>query len=680
MKKSLVIVFSIILISSFFVYGVYAQETNVVENNLPVEVPENALASSVGYVSPGGEVVPVSDETAIEEKKVAELVKEAETFNEELSVDAGITPDSGLYFVEDKILSNFRGDLENREKKIAEMRELAPRCGQGDIEACESMRKSFDRYQEHAEKFKSKVSPDEKEEALRSSEAIRGTFVREIAQYVPPTEKDEFVRDIVKTEDEIVTAAEIAGKIKELCVQLADLDPNEYSRVCRIEGDAPDWRKALDKDLTEKQREEALKFGEIMSQCFETAGQNCRCEEIPFTDFAKTCSIAAPLATACEIENNEEACAKLDSLEMPELPDYLQDIMDKLEGGMAEDKYGMFLPPECEEANAKTPKECAKIMINTHAPEECRQALLDADVQNEREGREICEKIMFEKNAPEECISAGVKDPRECGNYMFKMNAPQECIDAGITGNEKNAPMECQKIMESKFRGEFGEFGGPAGGCAPGTICVPGSQFAPGTGPGFSGARNCAGIQDSEERLKCYDGAGQFVQEFRGDFEKNFGEMQNQQRQCAEECGRKNSAWDFSGGNCVCKAPNFQEYQQQNVDNFRQDFNAPGFNNFQGDFRDGQFIPPQGFQPPQGFNYPQPPQDYQYPQPPAPTTTTTTEPAPTTTTTTTEPAPTSTTSEPAPSAPSEPAPAPTGAVISGGVISNNKFLRFWFWG
>ena len=453
---------------------------------------------------------------------------------------------------------------------------------------------------------------------------------------MPAGEKDEFVREIVLGEKDIETAAEIASKISELCSQLSKLDPSQYEKVCRIEGDAPDWRKKLDKDLTEEQRAEALKFGEIMSQCFETAGQNCKCEEISYPDFAEACSIAAPLATACEIENNEDACEQLDDLEMPELPDYLQDIMDELEGGMSESKYGMFLPPECEDAGAKSPKDCAKIMINTHAPEECRPALLAANVQNERQGREICEKIMFEQNAPPECVEAGITNSGECGKYMFKVNAPQECIDAGMDGSSKTDPMACRKFMESQFSGEG------QGGCAPGTVCVPGSQWAPGTGPNMrNSGGDCKSISDPMKRLECYEGATQYVQGYRNDFQENFNKIDRPQ-------------FDVNRP---------QEFEQRYEERFRQDYQQPYQ---QGDFQGGQFQPPQQFQQPQDYQqqypqpgtYQQPPQDYQQP------TTTTTEPA----TTTTD------------SGTSSSDGGSEGGSITGGVISNSGFLRYWFFG
>src|SRR3989344_8605496 len=588
MQKRSWAIFSLVFLISFIsIAGVFAQDaidTNVAENNLPVEVPENTLASSVGYVSSDGDEVDLT-----EDDEVNVLVEEAKNFDEQLSVEAGITPDSSFYFVEDKILAPFRDDSVNRERKIAEMQIMV---SEGKIDEAQ---KSFERYQRYADDFERDVSPEERDMALQSSRAIRGIAIRDIAQNMPPEQKDEFVREIVLGEKDIATAAEIASKISELCSQLSKLDPSQYSKVCRIEGDAPDWRRKLDADLTEEQRQEALKFGEIMSQCFETAGQECRCEEISYPEFAETCSVAAPLATACEIEKDETACEQLENLEMPELPEHLQDIMDEIEGGMSESKYGRFFPPECEDAGAKSPKECGEIMIRTHAPEECRPALLAANVQNEREARGICEKIMFERNAPPECVGAGITNPEECGEFMFERNAPQECIDAGIDGSSKTDPMACRKFMESQFSE------GP-GGCAPGTDCSGPGGYARGTGPNMrSSGGDCRSISDPMERLGCYEGATQYVQEFRGDFEKNFGDTQTLQNNCARDCGAKNSAWNFKNGNCVCEAPNFQEFEQQHVDKFRQDYSQDFRQEVHGDFKDGQYQRPQGMMPPQEF-------------------------------------------------------------------------------
>ena len=392
----------------------------------------------------------------------------------ELQETEGITPDSALYFF-DEFLDRFGNDLNIREEKIAEIKAMIQA---GKIEEAKI---ALQNYLEHAENLEEDVSPEESEEVRRSAAAIYNTL-QEIENEIPDDEKEEFFDDVIEREGRIITASEIAGKIKELCETLSKIDPLEYSRVCKLEDDASDWQKKLDKDLTEEQRKEAIKFGEIMSQCFRTSGQECRCDEIPFTEFAEMCSIAAPLATACEIENDEEACEQLNNLEMPELPEHLQDVFDRLEGEISESQFESHMPKECSEAGATNPKECMRIMIQTHAPEECRDALIEANVQNEREAREICEEIMFEINAPEECIEAGLRDPKECGKLMFTVNAPEECVEAGLTGEHRSDEKKCREIMNGLERGEGNR------------------------GRGGSGV-NCRQIENSEERLKCYDSA-----------------------------------------------------------------------------------------------------------------------------------------------------------------------------
>ncbi|MEK6842281.1 MAG: hypothetical protein AABX84_00540, partial [Nanoarchaeota archaeon] len=381
-----------------------------------------------------------------------------------------------------------------------------------------------------------------------------------------------------------VTSSEIASKIKELCEQLSKLDPLEYSRVCGTGDDSPDWKKRLDKDLTEEQREEAEKFGEIMLECFKTSGQQCRCEEIPFKDFSEMCLIAAPLATACETEGDEEACEQLDDLEMPDLPEHLQDVFDELEGRVAGAQFELHIPRECEEAGATNPKECMRIMIQTHAPEECREALIEANAQNEREAREICERIMFELNAPEECIEAGLRDHKECGKLMFRLNAPQECVDAGLTGEHRSDSKKCQEIMDSLRGG--GEHRGSFGG-------------------------NCAGIQNSEERLRCYDDAAQGISRT---FERG-AEQGGPPGGWPEPCQEANALTRES-----CEQVMRQQFEGQHEGEFNQGQfeNQEGqgeFNQFQGE----GFVPPEGFIPPEGFVPPESTTTQPIPSEPTPT-------------------------------------------------------------
>ncbi len=518
LKRRVFILLTLLLIISLTAFT-YAQEAGTVGDNGTTEI---------GVID--GEQI----------KNVEEEYKDAQ-----LESGAGITPDSAFYFVEDNILSKFRGDLENREKKIAEIKAM---INEGKIEEA---RVALERYNGYADKLEKEADPSKRDEARRSAAAIRNTL-REIEDKIPEDDRGKFVDEVLNKEGRIVTAVEIAGKIKDLCEQLSNLDPLEYSRVCRVDGDTPNWQKKLDKKLTAEQRVEAKKFGEIMSECFRTAGQQCKCEEIPFPDFASACSIAAPLATACEIKGDEKACKEMDNLKMPELPPHLQDIMDELENNVGNERFDLHIPKECKDAGATDRESCFKIMFKLNAPEECVTALEKGEiiVTNEREAREKCEEIMFKTNAPEECITAGLKDPKECGKLMFKTNAPEECVTAGLTGENRNDHKKCEEIMKG-LRGEEGQ-----------------GKFEQG---GFGG--NCKELQDSEERLKCYDGAIQGVR----NFDERYRETKDRERQCAESCLSKQEAWDFTNGQCTCRAGEQREY---NFDQRREErFGKPeGFN------------------------------------------------------------------------------------------------------
>jgi hypothetical protein len=354
----------------------------------------------------------------------------------------------------------------------------------GDIE---SAKKALKIYMKSAEKLEKEVDPSRRDEALESVEAIKGVMF-ELDNLIPPEDKKDF-DGIIGQETSIATAAEIASKINELCRELSELDPNLFYDNCMTDDDGPEWQKDMFDDLTEDQKEEAEKFGEIMSDCFESSGQDCKCEEIPFPSFANACSRAAPLATACDIDGDEKACEKLDNLDMPALPPHLEEVMRKLEGGMNEKKYEMHMPKECQESGITNPEDCGKIMITQHAPEECKEALLNANVKSEHEGREICEKIMYELRAPPECIERGITEDEECKDFMWGIgNRPKECQE-----NQIHDFRDCKKFLEDGGPGMKGpEKGGP------------GMNF------------NCREIDDPMERLDCYDGASSQVGSYQG--------------------------------------------------------------------------------------------------------------------------------------------------------------------
>jgi hypothetical protein len=367
----------------------------------------------------------------------------------ELSGNAGLTPDSSFYFLENLVESVLVGDnpetaLKYKEEKILELKQMVE---SGDQEAA---KKALKRVEKYNLIIKKEVSPGIEKKVRSSSKAVKNVL-KGLDNDLKGDEWDD-VRDSVdensKEEDKIALAAKISTKISDLCKALSDLDPLEYSKVCKTDDDAPRWKRDLDDQLTAKQRKEAEQFFVIMSACFENP-RECRCEDISIKPFAEKCAVFAPLVADCD-EGNEDACDEMEKLGDPIdlLPDYLQDVMDDLEDRYDDAKYDNRMPKECSEAGATTREACMRVMFQTHAPPECQEALEDGRINptNEREAREACESIMFESEAPEECIEAGLKDHRKCETFMFKLDAPQECIDAGLTGSGSNDWKKCEQI------------------------------------------------------------------------------------------------------------------------------------------------------------------------------------------------------------------------------------------
>lgn len=434
--------------------------------------------------------------------------------NAELEETEGITPDSAFYFVDD-FFDRFADEVRVREEKVAEIKAMIE---EGNFEAA---RKALERYRKHAENLEREISPDQRAEARRSAAAIYNVL-KSLESQIPESDRREFVDDIIEREGRIVTAVEIANKIKKLCEDLSELDPLQYSRVCKTSDDSPDWQQRLDRDLTEEQKKEAKEFFDIMLQCFETSGGTCRCEDISVTPFANKCSQIAPLAFACDVEGDEAACDKMDEIEDEEpiedlLPDYLKDVLRSIEDRFEDEQFDNHAPRECREVGATTKEECMNVMFRLDAPPECVEALERGDISldNEREARESCEAIMFDLDAPFECKDAGLTDFRECGKLMFRLNAPQECLDAGLTGEHRSDERKCKEIA-----GGFDDHGGPN------------------SGPGFG--FNCQEIQNPEERLACYDGASSQVDSSHGGFDdENYNgpcftnnDWENKKREC----------------------------------------------------------------------------------------------------------------------------------------------------
>jgi hypothetical protein len=368
----------------------------------------------------------------------------------ELKADAGFfAPDDFLYFIDGLLEDILVGDdpekaLMYKEEKISEAKQMIEK---GNVEAA---KKAFTRVNKYSEILQKEVSPELEKRTRESSKAVKEVF-DDLEDDIKGEEWDD-VRELVeehgKTEDRIALAAKVSTQIQELCTTLSELDPVEYSRICRTENDAPKWKRELDEELTEDQRNEAKNFFGIMTSCFNNP-RECPCDKIKIDSFSKKCEEIAPLAADCD-EGDENACEQMEEMDdiIDLLPPHLQRAMEAVEDKFRDSEFDNHMPPECTKAGATTREACERIMFKENAPIECIQAFEDKnfDFQNEKEAREACEKIMFEENAPIECIEEGLTDHEECGKFMFQLDAPEECIEAGLTGAGRNDWEKCDLI------------------------------------------------------------------------------------------------------------------------------------------------------------------------------------------------------------------------------------------
>ncbi len=530
--------FMLLALSISFVYAEDSTDTSVSSEEISDEIQD---ASSQDAVSEEED----SDLSDITEEEVRDELGTGGSVNEFDRFVDGI----------------FKDDEGYSRERAAEIRTL---LSEGKYEEAKAL---LAEYEQSAEKFEKEVKPEDKDEAERRSKVIRKAY-GDIINDIPPEYRDDFNK-IRVAEKKIGTAAEIAGKIKELCETLSKLDPDQYSRTCKSDDDSPDWQKKLDRKLTEEQKKEVKAFIGIMTQCMKDA-TNCKCQDISVEAFADKCTEVAPLYAQCQ-KGDEAKCEEADKLSEgieDVLPDYLQEALADIEDDFEGAQYDNHAPKICRERKVTSRIECMKLVISEGSedddgpPPECRKVLLDAidkGITSERELREKCEGEMYKIKAPQECIDAGITNFKDCGRHEFESSAPQECIDAGLTGESPSDGRKCQKIMDELGRDREGPDG---------------------EGRGQRGGFNfdCRQIQDSDERLKCFDGAVSSFREGpdgegRGFDEKRFRETKEKERECANSCQEKNVAWDFTGGQCTCREGERREYR----DDFRQPRGPEGF-------------------------------------------------------------------------------------------------------
>jgi hypothetical protein len=475
---------------------------------------------------------------------------EEEISEEEIEDELG---DGGSINGVDRFIDGiFQSDLENMRERFAEVRTL---IREGRIDEA---KKLLAHYKKVADNLEREVRPEDRDQAVRLTKVIQEAIENLEDRIV---DEEEF-NIISEKAENVEKAAEIASKIQELCKQLHDLSAwDEFERVCKTDDEGPRWQQDFFESLTDEQRGEAEKFGRILSSCMRTSGEDCDCQGIPHESMAAMCRKAAPLARDCKrIENGEldpqderfdgskgDACDQLDSLEFPDdLPRHLEEVLFRVEDEYGDASYDNHIPGPCKEVGIEgrgrdDREKCFAIMVEIEAPPECRDAIKKAGANNERDARNICEKIMFDKHAPKDCIEAGITNPEDCADL---------------------------------FEGDYDRRG-------------------PKRGPGFG--RDCRGIEDSADRLACYDGVLEGDHDDGRSFEDRFRETRQRERECEKSCSDQGKAWDFSDG-CRC----FGEYEEDgeyydDYDNFDHDDNYDDSygGNYEGS--DGEYSEYDGF-------------------------------------------------------------------------------------
>ena len=418
----------------------------------------------------------------------------------EFDVNPGITPDNAFYFIDDFMEGVFVGNnpenaLDYKEEKISEAIAMV------DKGLPEEAKEVLEKAEEYNEILEEEVTPELEERIEESSMQIQNVLLEMEEELAGDEEWEDVIEkvdDAFEKEGKIRTVAQIAAKINELCAELAVLDPIQYEDTCKTGDDGPEWRKKRHREWTKEQEKEAKEFGQIIKQCFQTSGKNCRCEEVSFYEFSVFCEKMSDLAVECD-EGDENSCMEMEGVEMPELPEHLEDIFYEIESDFGESKFDQHMPLECVDAGANSPRECMLIMIEYHSPPECRVALKEAaergEIRSERDGKKLCDEIMFREHTPQECIDAGAGTAEECARIMFRQEMPPECINAGYDGSHQGDERECKEMMKR------------------------GTHY---------GGGGCLGIGSVEERLRCLEGAMMGMQDRYGmgmQYEGGMGEM-----------------------------------------------------------------------------------------------------------------------------------------------------------
>jgi len=380
-------------------------------------------------------------ETITEVDVIEELIEDAEAGEFDADADAfegkaGLTSNN-------PILQFVDGFSDSREEAIAEMEKTAEECSQeGDQGSCEYFKHALKKYEDHVATDRREASPDRRVEEEERVKRNIGRVVRNVAKYVDPGEKDEFVRALVKGEDGVGKAHAIVAAIDELCETLiVELGAHEEaeSAGCFSRGD--DDYKYLEgrrAEWTDDVSADVKKLLEIVGECndltdddIEGNWKECRCDELG-GKLELLCFGIAENEDQCDLPKYDDTeledfyCDKADVLViefMTSLPEDVRRLLEDEFSNFEEDDFDRHGGgPECAGLDFR---DCmlreAEKHIQQIPDEECRERVREGirsgDVTGRRDAEEIIMECMFDKFAPDKCKREGLS-PKECGRYF----------------------------------------------------------------------------------------------------------------------------------------------------------------------------------------------------------------------------------------------------------------------
>lgn len=576
MKK--LVTFSFLILFSFLAISlVFAEDTATTTTSSEQNIEQTPSVTEVQTPAPveTQTTTATSEETPTSETTPSSATDSATDKSQEAEFDVkpGITPDNPVYIIKDTYQRIVVGNdpekaLDYREQKIAEAKVMIEE-GKTD-----EANKVLDRALQYGDIVQKEANPDSKAEIQERSEIVQNVMEDLKNQTDNQKTKDKFDENLDKEKD-IENAVELVAKINELCQALAKLDPLQYSDTCKPKDNSPKWMKEQNKELTAEQQSQARIFFEKLSQCYENPN-DCDCKGMGVQSFEDFCNEKSTLAKKCE-RGDKDACKSMESGSDATdlLPDYLISTFKQVESKYSKSQFDNFAPEECTKAGAKTPEACNKIMFKQDSPKEC----IDAGLTGESKEDEIkCKEIMFKKDPPKECTDAGIdkndKDgPRKCSKIMFAKYSAQECIDAGITGEGRDDQKKCNELLNKAGNNKEN------------------NTYA----PKFN--RDCKAIQDTAEKMKCYEEFYNNAQvQIKDDFrqremiDSNNGEVitaeEEKQRQICRDKGM-GTILEYENGKriVICVDKNMENQQgqsgttcqsQQQTENLKQDCKTRG--------------------------------------------------------------------------------------------------------